>query len=188
MIVLSGLLHVILLSLLVVTAASAIFTRHLLVSTILLGIFSLLMAIQYLMLGAPDVAITEAAVGAGISTLLLLLALWIVGAKTKQEKKFEFGPFLAIMITVCLLVAAMLQLPDIGVEDSPAQTHIAKNYIANSEKQTGIPNMVTSILASYRSYDTFGETNVIFTAGLAILLLLGGIKKRKGGYGSKKIQ
>ena len=40
-------------------------------------------------------------------------------------------------------------------------------------KTTGIPNVVTSVLASYRGYDTLGEVTVIFTAGIAVLLLLG---------------
>jgi multicomponent Na+:H+ antiporter subunit B len=46
-------------------------------------------------------------------------------------------------------------------------------YIDGSENDIGVPNIVTSVLASYRGYDTLGETAVIFTAGIGVMLLLG---------------
>ena len=46
------------------------------------------------------------------------------------------------------------------------------DYLARSVAETGIPNVVTSVLASYRGFDTLGETTVIFTAGIAVLMLL----------------
>ena len=61
-------------------------------------------------------------------------------------------------------------------------------YIQDSPKETGLPNMVTSVLASYRGYDTLGEVVVIFTAGIGVLIILGrgrrrwrpGVKDEKG--------
>ena len=79
-------LNIIVLFFLVVTAIAVVRVRNLFKSTVLLAIFSLLMAVQYLVLGAPDVAITEAAVGAGISTILLLLAMFLTGDKEKETK------------------------------------------------------------------------------------------------------
>ncbi|MEA1999943.1 MAG: hydrogen gas-evolving membrane-bound hydrogenase subunit E [Euryarchaeota archaeon] len=51
-------------------------------------------------------------------------------------------------------------------------------FVEEGEDETLVPNMVTYILADYRGYDTLGETTVIFTAGVAVLLLLRRKEKR----------
>ncbi len=56
---------------------------------------------------------------------------------------------------------------------------MAPHYLEESEHEIGIPNVVTSVLASYRGYDTMGETTVIFTAMVGVLMLMGGFRKRK---------
>ena len=77
------------------------------------------------------------------------------------------------LIAAGILLYADTQLPRVGALDSPASTHVSPRYIERSHKETGAPNFVTAVLADYRSYDTLGETTVIFTAGLACLLILG---------------
>ena len=71
-----------------------------------------------------------------------------------------------------LLVYAERDLPDSAGASSPARTHVAARYIEQSYTDTRTPNIVTSVLADYRGYDTLGETVVILTAGLAVLLIL----------------
>jgi energy-converting hydrogenase B subunit D len=61
--------------LLIVCALAVERTRDLLAAVIIFAAYSLLMAINWQLLGAPDVAITEAAVGAGVTTLLLITAV-----------------------------------------------------------------------------------------------------------------
>ena len=51
---------------------------------------------------------------------------------------------------------------------------MAHHYIEDTDDEIGVPNVVTAVLATYRGYDTLGETTVIFTAGVGVLLLLGG--------------
>ena len=63
-------------------------------------------------------------------------------------------------------------MPLYGDPNSPTNLHVAPLYISESMNRTGIPNIVTSVLASYRGYDTFGETTVILTAGVGVILLL----------------
>ncbi len=63
-------------------------------------------------------------------------------------------------------------MPDFMDPTAPAEVHVAPGYIERSLEETGVENIVTAILASYRGYDTLGETVVIFTAGMAVLLLL----------------
>lgn len=158
---------------LVVIAVAIIKSRNLITASVLLSVFSMLMALEYLVLGASDVAITEAVVGAGISTVLLLLGVFLVGAKEKRRKNKNLLPLLLIVSVAALLIYASSQLPIFGASNTPAQTHVASYYIANNVKDTGVANVVTSVLASYRGYDTFGETVVIFTSAIAVLMLLG---------------
>jgi multicomponent Na+:H+ antiporter subunit B len=77
------------------------------------------------------------------------------------------------LIAAAILMYADTQLPRVGALDSPASTHVSPRYIERGHEETGASNFVTAVLADYRSYDTLGETTVIFTAGLACLLILG---------------
>ncbi len=79
------------------------------------------------------------------------------------------------------LVYGTLDMPDWGDPNSPASVHVSPHYITHTEAEMATPNMVTSVLADYRGYDTLGETTVIFTAGMACILLL-----RRRGEGSRK--
>ncbi|WP_284223929.1 hydrogen gas-evolving membrane-bound hydrogenase subunit E, partial [Brevundimonas denitrificans] len=77
------------------------------------------------------------------------------------------------------LVYATFDMPAFGRADNPVQTHVAPRYIEESPKEIGVPNMVTSVLASYRGFDTFGEVTVIFTAGIGVLLILSQLRRRR---------
>jgi multicomponent Na+:H+ antiporter subunit B len=61
--------------------------------------------------------------------------------------------------------------------NQPASTHVSPRYIEHALDETAVPNLVTAVLADYRSYDTMFETAVIFTAGIAVILLLRRPKK-----------
>ena len=77
-----------------------------------------------------------------------------------------------VVLTGSLLMYGMEYIPGWGDPFSLPSTHVSPRYIEKSMEETGTPNMVTSVLADYRSYDTLGEVTVIFTAGVACLLLL----------------
>jgi hypothetical protein len=84
-----------------------------------------------------------------------------------------------VAIVGALLVTAVVDLPAFGSADAPAHTHVAPRYLAESDAKLHIPNVVTTVLASYRGFDTLGETIVIFAAGLGVLLLLAGKTKTR---------
>lgn len=146
--------------------------KDLVAVAMLSGIYSLISACFFIAMDAVDVAFTEAAVGAGISTLLIMVTI----AKTKRtEHPVRHKPWLALVVVVitgALLIYGTFDMPYFGTADAPSQTHVAARYIEDSYAEIGIPNIVTSVLASYRGFDTFGEVVVIFTAGIAILGLL----------------
>ena len=71
-----------------------------------------------------------------------------------------------------LLVYVSADLPDRGDLNAPANLHLSPEFTEVTERDIGIPNLVTAVLADVRGYDTLGEALVIFTAGLAVLLTL----------------
>ena len=170
---------ILLLALLVAAALVVVSLRNLLAAALVLGIYSLVMAALWVVLDAVDVAFTEAAVGAGVTTVFMLLA---IGATDRHEKITHRKPWLPILASLVvggLLIYGTLDLPAFGDPEAPAQQHVAPRYLAHGEAETGVPNIVTAVLASYRGFDTLGEVTVIFTAGMGVLLMLGIARRRR---------
>lgn len=163
---------IVLLVLLAVTGIAVIRTRNLFAAVMLASIYSLVSAGLFVVMDAVDVAFTEAAVGAGISTVLLLGTLALVGDKEHKPQHTALLPIFVVVVTGGILVYGTSQMPPFGHPDNPANQHVAPHYLEESYEEIHIPNVVTSVLASYRSYDTMGETAVVFTAVVGVLLLL----------------
>lgn len=166
------LLDIALLALLLVTAVSIAWIKDLFAAAMLAGIYGLLSAGFFMTMGAVDVAFTEAAVGAGISPLLILLTLALCGRYQRPDRNRARLAIALVAVVGALLISATADMPFFGDASAPAQVHVAPHYIQQSMREIGIPNIVTSVLASYRGFDTFGEVVVIFTAGLGVLSLL----------------
>ena len=158
--------------------------RNLFAIAMLSGIYSLLSAGLFVVMDAVDVAFTEAAVGAGVSTVFMLGALALTTSREREPIHKPFLPLLVVLITGAALIYGTLDMPHFGQLSNPVHQHVAPRYIQESPKEVGIPNMVTSVLASYRGYDTLGETVVVFTAAVGVLLLLG----RRGKEGKDEDQ
>jgi multicomponent Na+:H+ antiporter subunit B len=158
---------------LAITALVAIRRNDLFAVVMLFGIYSFLTAVLFMNLHAVDVAFTEAAVGAGISTVLMLSTLRLTKRYEAARRRNPILPLLVVGVTGAALVYGMLDAPRFGDPMAPVHQHMAPRFVQESPTEVGVPNMVTSVLASYRGYDTLGEVMVIFTAGLAVLLLLG---------------
>jgi multicomponent Na+:H+ antiporter subunit B len=165
----------VLFAMLVVTALALAQQRRLFAAAMLSGLYSLTCACLFVLQDAVDVAFTEAAVGAGMTTVLFLGALALTHSHERVTLMRRSLPAtLASLLTGAVLMYASLDLPGFGHADTPVQTHpVTQRYLVDSIAETGVPNAVTSVLASYRGYDTLGETAVIFTAAIAVLLLLG---------------
>ena len=153
--------------------------RNLFAAVMLFGIYSLLSAALFVTLDAVDVAFTEAAVGAGISTILMLATLAITSARQRPSDKSKVLPLLAALATGAVLIYGTLDLPRFGDPTAPANHHVVPRYLEASGAEIGVPNVVTSVLASYRGYDTLGEVTVIFTAGVGVMVLIGRSRRRR---------
>ena len=165
------------------TAFAVARIRNLYAVVMLGSIYSLLAAAIFVVLDAVDVAFTEAAVGAGISTVLALGTLTLTTTQEKPPTRNRVLPLVAVILTGAALTYGTLDLAGYGDPAAPAQKHVAPLYLEEAPRTTGIPNVVTSVLASYRGYDTLGEVTVIFIAAIGVLLLLGNWRRitRKEG-------
>ena len=175
------LLDITLLTFLLVMAFAIIRIHSLFAVVMLFGIFSLLSASLFVVMDAADVAFTEAAVGAGISTVLMLGTLALT--RTREEKHpgkhRPLLPLLVVFVTGAVLIYGTLDIPAFGDPSAPAQKHVVPHYIDKAVDETGVPNIVTAVLASYRGFDTLGEVTVIFTAGIGVFLLLAERRARR---------
>lgn len=163
-----------LMAMLVAVAIAVVRLRSLFAIVMLQGVYSLLSATWFVLVDAVDVAFTEAAVGAGISTVLMLGAMLLTDRDAHPiPVKQKLGPMLIVVITGMALFYAIGDMPAFGDALSPPNAYVGAEYIEATKNEIFLPNVVTAVLASYRGYDTFGETVVIFMAGLGILLLLG---------------
>lgn len=171
-------IDLVLLAMLALTTMTVIHLKDLFAVVMLFSIYSFLSALIFVNLDAVDVAFTEASVGAGISTVLMLGTLALTGRTEKENKRSSMLPLLVVVVTGAALIYGTLDMPPFGHPDNPIHEHVAPRYIEESPKEVGLPNMVTSVLASYRSFDTFGETVVVFTAAIGVLALIG-IRRRE---------
>lgn len=173
-----SLINMVLLTLMAVVTIGIIRMKSLFGVVILGGIYSFLMASVMIVLDAVDVAMTEASVGAGVSTVLMLSVLYLTKREETPSRHSQGIALLLALVTGAALIYGTIDLPPFGSADTPVNTHVAPRYIEKSIEETSVPNVVTSVLASYRGFDTFGEVTVIFTAGLGVLLLLSGRRRR----------
>ncbi len=169
----TALFGIFLLTLLVITAVGIVRARNLFTAVMLTGIFSLLMAANFFILDAADVALTEAAIGAGISTVLLLGALALTPARERPTKSGRWLALTVVALNALVVVYATFEKPRLGDPNAPVHQHVAPWYLEETPKLIDIPNVVTAVLGSYRAYDTLGEVIVVLTAGIGVLFLLG---------------
>jgi multicomponent Na+:H+ antiporter subunit B len=166
------------LTLMAAIAIGILRSRNLFAVVVMGGIYSFLMASILVVLDAVDVAMTEASVGAGIATVLMLGTLYLTKTEESVPVHSALLPAAVALVTGAVLIYGTLDLPPFGMAEAPIHTHVAPRYLRDSIPETTVPNVVTSVLASYRGYDTLGETTVIFTAGIGVLLLLRGRKPK----------
>lgn len=145
----------------------------------LTGIYSFLGASWMLVLDAPDVAFTEAAVGAGVATIFMLGALSLTELQSTRSTRPSILPLIAVLLTGVVLIYGTLDMPHFSDPNAPIHVYPSPSYIEKTAQDIRVPNVITAVLGSYRGYDTLGETAVVFTAGIGVMLLLRGQRRRR---------
>ncbi|WPY00236.1 Putative MnhB-like Na(+)/H(+) antiporter subunit B N-terminal domain protein [Candidatus Trichorickettsia mobilis] len=164
---------------LIIISMKLIISFNLFENIVLLSVFSLLISMCYLLMDAPDVAMTEVALGSCLATCILLNFIKMLKTTSLIIKNNRIIP----AVIICLLFSAtliwiMFDLPEYGDPTTALHTHLGKYYTTNTRIEIGTPSLAAGILASYRGYDTLGETSVILIAGLAVLLILSTTNKK----------
>lgn len=171
---------------LVVTAGLVAIVRDPIGATAVFAAFSLGLAIIWVWLAAPDVGLTEAAVGAGVMVFLLLIAAVQTSEDGIYTGGFRWrsinGSALLVVTAVALLLAiTVIDFPKIGDLDAPAVRETDATgagspyaaYIGDPAMELGIPNTVATVLTIFRSLDTLGEVVVAFSAVIGVLIIFG---------------
>jgi multicomponent Na+:H+ antiporter subunit B len=167
-----------LLTMMALLTVAIVVQRNLFAVVVFGAIYSFLMATVLVALDAVDVAMTEASVGAGMSTVLLLGALYLTRGDEVKPLHRPLLPLLVAIVIGAALVYGTFELPAFSDPQAAIHTHVVPRYLHDSLRETGVPNVVTSVLASYRGYDTLGETTGVFTAGAGVIALL---RRRRRG-------
>ena len=90
----------------------------------------------------------------------------------KKNTKPLFLNLILFLVLVVSLSYIISDLPKFGEAKASVDSYVTNYYIKNTDKEIGIPNVVTSVLASYRGFDTLGEVVVIFIAGISVIGIL----------------
>ena len=169
-------IEAVLLLLIVGTAVATMLLRDVLAAIVTFAAYSLAMAVLWLLLRAPDVALTEAAIGAGVTTILFLVAISKTIRPSTDRILRRVDPWVmgVLVVFVAVMLLTVPDIPAIGDPAAPAVSYeaVSQYYLDHAYKETGVENAVTAVLAAYRGFDTFGEAVVVFTAGIAVLVVL----------------
>lgn len=148
--------------------------KNLFAIVMLTGVYSLLSAAWFVSLDALDVGFTEAAVGAGVSTVLLLAAMLLTARDCDSVGKARHWAAFAVTVAAgAALFYALGDMPVYGSGATPANSGVGMDYMMRTGEELYIPNVVTAVLGSYRGFDTMGEVFVVFAAGVGVALLMG---------------
>ena len=86
---------------------------------------------------------------------------------------------LLCLVIVSLLLATVAELPPFGHERNPANNEVVNRYVKFGWHETGAQNIVAGLILDYRAFDTFGESSVLFTAAMSVLMILGASRSNK---------
>ncbi|MDX1693852.1 MAG: hydrogen gas-evolving membrane-bound hydrogenase subunit E [Ketobacteraceae bacterium] len=156
-------------ALVVLFAALALLTRDLFKASIFFICFGLLMSLCWVRLGAIDVAIAEAIIGAGITGALCLIALKSLPThaepgKDRRHPAFRLSKGAVMMVLTTPFVALLSYFIVLEFSQSGGLYTLTQGSLA----QTGVTNPVTAVLVNYRGYDTLLELAVLILALMVI--------------------
>ncbi len=161
--------------LMVIAAIITVVTPNLLYSVISLGAVGFLLAIAFLLLAAPDIAIVQ--IGVEVVSLVILIRATL-GRETQMVEVSRAVVGVAFAVAVVAVIGlfgiqVFNEFPALGnpvmerFGDAPSAT-----YLAHGLEETGGPNIVTAVLLDFRAWDTLGEATVLFCAALGTLAIL----------------
>jgi len=167
----------ILLIIMIITAVFAVEMKDLISSVIAIGAVGLALSIAFLVLKAPDLAITQLVVE-------ILCLIILIRATLKKDLPFSttgrwfFNTFVAVLFAGVFLALgyfSLKELPDFGFP----MMKVARFYLDAGMAKTGAANLVASVILDFRAYDTLGEATILFTAVMGVMAVMRRIGRKK---------
>lgn len=164
----------VLLVFMIIGAVVALELKDLLSSVVALGAVGLGLCLTFLILKAPDVAMTQLVVE--ILTLIILIRATIKkGLQMVPNGGWVFPSVIGTGFGVFLLLVAIYCFPDLPKFGDPV-LRVAQHYLDHGLPETGAANLVAAVILDFRAFDTLGEVTVLFTAAIGVLTVV----RRKG--------
>jgi multicomponent Na+:H+ antiporter subunit B len=169
-------LHLLLLFM-VVAAIIAVEVKDLISSVVAVGAVGLGLSLAFLVLKAPDLAITQLVVE-------ILCLIILIRATIKRDLPFirdgrwHFNTVSTLVFIAVFLIFAYVALKDLPGFGQPL-LRVAANYLRQGLSKTGAVNLVSSVILDFRAYDTLGEATVLFTAVMGVLAVMRKIGRKK---------
>ena len=168
----------ILLILMIIGSVVALEVKDLLSSVVALGAVGLGLCLTFLVLKAPDVAITQLVVEI-LSIIILIRATLKKGLPmVAPGGGWAFPSVIGVGFAVALLLVAIQCFPDLPKFGEP-MLRVSQHYLDEGLKQTGATNLVTSVILDFRAFDTLGEVTVLFAAALGVLAVVRTVGRKK---------
>ncbi|MDH5662085.1 MAG: DUF4040 domain-containing protein [Elusimicrobiota bacterium] len=174
----------VLLLFMILGAIIAVEIKDLLSSVVAVGAVGLGLSVAFLILKAPDLAITQLVVE--ILCLIILIRATIKrDIPPVNRRKEVMGSIIVLLFIGGFLFFAYRALQDLPSFGHPIM-RVSQNYLAEGLKKTGATNLVASVILDFRAYDTLGEATVLFTAVIGVLAILRRIGRKKVGETVRK--
>ncbi len=163
--------------LMIIGAIAAIEIKDLISSVIAVGAVGLALSIAFLMLKAPDLAITQLVVE-------ILCLIILIRATLKKDLPFStsgrwfFNTLVAVIFTITFLVVGYFTLKELPAFGQPIMK-VAKVYLNTGLAKTGAANLVASVILDFRAYDTLGEATILFTAVIGVMAVMRRVGRKR---------
>jgi len=167
----------VLLLFMILGAIIAVEIKDLLSSVVAVGAVGLGLSVAFLILKAPDLAITQLVVE--ILCLIILIRATIKRDIPPVNRQKE----VVNVIMILLFIGGFLFFAHLALKDLPSFGHpimrVSQNYLAEGLKKSGAANLVASVILDFRAYDTLGEATILFTAVIGVLTVLRRVGRKK---------
>ena len=163
----------------IVGAVIAVEVKDMLSSVIAVGAVGLGLSLAFLVLKAPDLAITQLAVEL-LCLIILIRATLKIDLPLVKDGRWHFNTYSTLVFIGIFLSCAFIALKGLPVFGFPIM-RVAQSYLDTGMNSTGATNLVSSIILDFRAYDTLGEATVLFTAVIGVLAVLRRIGRKKPG-------
>jgi len=167
----------ILLTLMIIGSVVALEVKDVLSSVVALGAVGLGLCLTFLILKAPDVAITQLVVEI-LSLIILIRATLKKDMPMVPSGGWGLPAVMGVVFGMVLVLVAIQCFPDLPLFGEP-KLRVAQHYLDQGLEQTGAANLVASVILDYRAFDTLGEVTVLFTAAIGVLTVVRTVGRKK---------